>query len=149
MRCPECHIESEPGSAACGNCGLLLIAVQPPAPPKRRAEDFAVQKRRAADRDQPNAECPFCAGAIPSNAIRCMHCSEIVNEDYYRERAQRTRARINYASWVAYLFGLAALVVFRPVDSCRSAPDCCSRSSTTRFRWNRPHRAARAAENSC
>lgn len=115
MRCPECHIESEPGSAACGNCGLLLIAVQPPAPPKRRAEDFAVQKRRAADRDQPNAECPFCTGAIPSNAIRCMHCSEIVNEDYYRERAQRTRARINYASWVAYLFGLAALVVFRPV----------------------------------
>ncbi len=112
MRCPECHTESEPGSAACGNCGLLLLAVQP----KRRAEDFAVQKRRAADRDlELSAECPFCAGAIPFNAIRCMHCSEIVNEDYYRERAQRIRSRVNYASWIAYLFGLAALIVFRPV----------------------------------
>jgi hypothetical protein len=113
MRCPECHVESEPGSAACGNCGLLLIAVQP----KRRSEDFAVQKRRASDREheQDAAACPFCAGAIPFNAIRCMHCSEIVNEDYYRERAQRTRSRINYASWIAYLFGLAALIVFRPV----------------------------------
>ncbi|HEX4682242.1 MAG TPA: hypothetical protein VH277_06025 [Gemmatimonadaceae bacterium] len=44
-----------------------------------------------------------------------MHCSEIVNADYYRDRAQRTRLRINHASWVAYLFGLAALLVFRPV----------------------------------
>src|SRR5690349_10466846 len=109
MRCPECHTETEPDSAACSNCGLLLIAVQP----KRRAEDFAHQKRRAADRDA--ATCPYCAGAIPLNAIRCMHCSEIVNDEFYRERAQRTRARINYASWVAYIFGLAALVVFRPV----------------------------------
>jgi predicted nucleic acid-binding Zn ribbon protein len=116
MRCPECHTETEPDSAACGNCGLLLIAVQPK---HRRAEDFAVQKRRASDRDSDlaldAAACPFCAGAIPSNAIRCMHCSEIVNQDYYRERAQRIRARINYASWVAYLFGLLALIVFRPV----------------------------------
>src|SRR6185295_15960409 len=54
-------------------------------------------------------------GEIPPSAIRCKHCSEIVNEDYYRDRAQRTRARVNYASWVAYLFGLAALIVFRPV----------------------------------
>jgi len=111
MRCPECHTESEAGSAACSNCGLLLLNVQP----KRRAEDFAVQKRRASDQDADDTQCAFCAGAIPSSAIRCMHCSEIVNEDYYRERAQRTRARINYASWVAYIFGLAALVVFRPV----------------------------------
>jgi hypothetical protein len=109
MRCPECHNETEPGSAACNNCGLLLISAQP----KRRAEDFANQKRRAVDRAA--AECPYCAGAIPVNAIRCMHCSEIVNDEFYRERAQRTRARINYASWVAYIFGLAALVVFRPV----------------------------------
>src|SRR5439155_1472504 len=42
-------------------------------------------------------------------------CSEIVDDDYYRTRAQRTRARVNYASWVAYLFGLGALLVFRPV----------------------------------
>jgi hypothetical protein len=110
MRCPECHIESEPDAAACSSCGLLLIAVLP----KRRAEDLAVKKRRASDRGA-DAECPFCAGAIPSTAIRCMHCSEIVNGDYYRERAQRTRSRINYASWIAYLFGLAALIVFRPV----------------------------------
>src|SRR6202022_2976227 len=57
----------------------------------------------------------FCGGDIQESAIRCKHCSEIVNEPYYRERAQRLRARVNYASWVAYLFGLAALLVFRPV----------------------------------
>jgi hypothetical protein len=38
-----------------------------------------------------------------------------VNDDYYRERAQRFRSKVNYSSWVAYLFGLAALLVFRPV----------------------------------
>jgi hypothetical protein len=38
-----------------------------------------------------------------------------VNDDYYRERAQRIRSKVNYASWVAYLFGLGALLVFRPV----------------------------------
>jgi len=111
MRCPECHIESQADSAACGNCGLLLIAVKP----KRRAEDLAVQRRRESDRGGESHLCPFCSGDIPLTAIRCMHCSEIVNESYYRDRAQRTRARINYASWVAYLFGLAALLVFRPV----------------------------------
>jgi hypothetical protein len=112
MRCPECHSLNEPGSAACTTCGLLLLKAATPQP-TRRAEDYAGQRRRAADRQ--TAQCPFCAGEIPQTAIRCRHCSEIVNEDYYRERAQRTRARINYASWVAYLFGLAALVVFRPV----------------------------------
>jgi hypothetical protein len=49
------------------------------------------------------------------NAIRCRQCSEIVNDEFYRERAQRTRSRINHASWVAYIFGLGALLVFRPV----------------------------------
>jgi len=39
----------------------------------------------------------------------------VVNDEFYRERAQRTRSRVNYASWVAYIFGLAALLVFRPV----------------------------------
>jgi hypothetical protein len=112
MRCPECHSLNEPDSAACTTCGLLLLKA-PTTQPKRRAEDYAGQRRRAADRE--TAQCPFCAGEIPQTAIRCRHCSEIVNEDYYRERAQRTRARINYASWVAYLFGLAALIVFRPV----------------------------------
>jgi predicted nucleic acid-binding Zn ribbon protein len=110
MRCPECHSLNETGSAACESCGLLLINAPQP---KRRAEDYAGQRRRSSDHD--SATCPFCAGEIPQTAIRCRHCSEIVNEDYYRERAQRTRARINYASWVAYIFGLLALIVFRPV----------------------------------
>lgn len=110
MRCPECQTLNEAGSTACASCGLLLLNA---APPKRRAEDYAGQKRRAADQDQ--ASCRFCGGAIAQNAIRCRHCSEIVNDEYYRARAQRVRSRVNYASWVAYLFGLGALLVFRPV----------------------------------
>jgi predicted nucleic acid-binding Zn ribbon protein len=109
MRCPECSTLNEAGAAACGNCGLLLLNAQP----KRRAEDLAVQRRRSSDRD--TAECRFCSGAIPPNAIRCKHCSEVLDEDFYRERAQRLRSRVNYASWVLYLFGLGALLVFRPV----------------------------------
>ncbi|HEX6097475.1 MAG TPA: hypothetical protein VF432_14190 [Thermoanaerobaculia bacterium] len=110
MRCPECHALNEPGATACTTCGLLLLNVEPP---KRRAEDFAGQRRRA--RDQEEAKCRFCGGAIAQNAIRCMHCSEVLDEDFYRDRAQRLRSRVNYASWVAYLFGLGALLVFRPV----------------------------------
>ncbi|MEO8378185.1 MAG: hypothetical protein ABI779_00850 [Acidobacteriota bacterium] len=83
------------------------------APQKRRAEDFAVQKRRANDGSE--VPCRFCGGAIPAKAIRCQHCSEVLDEDFYRERAQRLRSRVNYASWVAYLFGLGALLLFRPV----------------------------------
>ncbi|HKR66549.1 MAG TPA: hypothetical protein VJZ00_22670 [Thermoanaerobaculia bacterium] len=83
------------------------------AAPKRRAEDFAGQRRRAADHE--SSECRFCGGAIAANAIRCRHCSEVLDEDFYRERAQRLRSRVNYASWVLYLFGLGALLVFRPV----------------------------------
>ncbi len=109
MRCPECHTNHEPGATVCTSCGLLLIG--PPAP-KRRAEDFASQRRRAADQ---TTLCEFCQGEIAPSAIRCKHCGEIVNEEYYRERARRIRARVNYASWVAYLFGLGALLVFRPV----------------------------------
>jgi predicted nucleic acid-binding Zn ribbon protein len=109
MRCPECKSLNEPEAAACTNCGLLLLN----AAPKRRAEDFASKRRRTSDRD--NAQCRFCGGEIPSNAVRCRHCSEVLNDDYYRERASKLRARINYSSWVAYLFGLGALLVFRPV----------------------------------
>jgi len=109
MHCPECHALNETDAAACASCGLLLLNVAP----KRRAEDQAKQGRRSSDHD--NATCRFCGGDIPATAIRCRHCSEIVNDDYYRERAQRFRSRINYASWVAYLFGLGALLVFRPV----------------------------------
>ena len=110
MQCPECHTSHEPGATVCTSCGLLLIAST--EPPKRRAEDFASQRRRAADQTKP---CQLCHGEIQANSIRCRHCGEIVNEDYYRDRAQRTRARVNYASWVAYLFGLGALLIFRPV----------------------------------
>ena len=109
MRCPECKALNEAGTAACTNCGLLLLNVAP----KRRAEDYAGQRRRASD--QETAQCQFCSGTIKANAIRCQHCSEILDEDFYRARAQRLRARVNYASWVAYLFGLGALLVFRPV----------------------------------
>ena len=109
MRCPECHATNEADAAACSTCGLLLFK----AVPKRRSEDFAVQKRRETDRD--NASCQYCGGEIASSAIRCRHCSEIVNDQFYRERARRIRSRVNYASWIAYLFGLAALLLFRPV----------------------------------
>jgi predicted nucleic acid-binding Zn ribbon protein len=109
VRCPECQALNEAGAAACASCGLLLLNVAP----KRRAEDLAVQKRRASDLE--SNVCRFCSGAVPANAVRCQHCSEVIDENFYRERAQRIRSRINYASWVLYLFGLGALLVFRPV----------------------------------
>src|ERR1043166_1198569 len=108
MRFPECKTPYEANAAACANCGLLLLQLAP----HRRADDLATKKRRANDQMAP---CKFCGGEIPLTAIRCKHCSEIVNDDFYRERAQRTRSRINHASWVAYIFGLGALLVFRPV----------------------------------
>src|SRR5207247_9593103 len=88
MNCPECHAAYESGSTVCTSCGLILINS---AQPKRRAEDLASAKRRAADQVVP---CQFCKGEIRMDAIRCRHCSEIVNEDYYRQRAQRVRARV-------------------------------------------------------
>lgn len=110
MQCPECKASLQPDAQACTACGLILLPVPVP---KRRAEDFASSRRRSSDHD--TISCPICHGEIDAKAIRCRHCGEIVNEDYYRERARQTRARINYASWVAYLFGLGALLVFRPV----------------------------------
>jgi hypothetical protein len=110
MRCPECHALNETDAAACTSCGLLLLNVAP----RRRAEDLAGKGRRASDQTSSH-ECPFCGGAIAANAIRCRHCSEVVDEEFYRQRAQRIRSRVNYASWVMYLFGLGALLVFRPV----------------------------------
>ena len=105
---------NEASSTACKSCGLIILnAAAAETAPKRRAEDYAGQRRRAADREV--IACKFCSGQIDSKAARCRHCSEIVNDDYYRERAQRIRSRVNYASWVAYLFGLGALIVFRPV----------------------------------
>lgn len=117
MHCPECHSLNETGAAACLSCGLILLNIAPEEPqsqPHRRSEDHAVQKRRAHDREV--NPCKFCGGEIDVKAIRCKHCSEIVNDDFYRQRASRLRARVNYASWIAYLFGLAALLVgFRAV----------------------------------
>ena len=123
MRCPECKSTNEANAAVCNSCGLILLkpvdahAIVPlvaaaPEAQKRRADDYAGARRRANDTNVP---CQFCGGEIASKAIRCRHCSEIVNEDYYRERSQRLRSRINYSSWIAYLFGLGALLVFRPV----------------------------------
>jgi len=124
MRCPECKTLNEPDAAVCQSCGLILLKAseQPaaqailaaaPAAPRRRAEDFAGERRRKADRE--TAQCKFCDGTVGPRAVRCKHCGEILNEDYFRERAGRLRSRINYASWVAYLFGLGALLLFRPV----------------------------------
>jgi hypothetical protein len=101
---------NETDAAACTTCGLLLFKAPKP---KRRALDFAGQRRRADD--QTLILCKFCGGSIAASAIRCIHCSEVLDEDFYRERAQRIRSRINYTSWVLYLFGLGALLVFRPV----------------------------------
>jgi hypothetical protein len=113
MRCPECHTHNEDDAHACGTCGLIFIVAPPAAERTRRAEDLARNRRRVTDRSQ--ILCRFCGGEIYSDAARCRHCSEIVNDDYYRERAQKVRSRVNYASWVAYIFGLGALLVFRPV----------------------------------
>lgn len=124
MHCPECHSLNEDEASFCSSCGLLLVAAKPveaipvvlaeaAEPPKRRAEDFAHNRRRSRDRE--TESCRFCGGEVSKTAARCRHCSEILNDDFYRERAARLRGRINYASWVAYLFGLAALLVFRPV----------------------------------
>jgi predicted nucleic acid-binding Zn ribbon protein len=109
MRCPECQNQNDADAAACLSCGLLLFK----ALPKRRAEDLASERRRENDRRY--SHCQYCRGEITDTAVRCRHCSEIVNDEYYRERAGRLRSRVNYASWVAYLFGLGALLVFRPV----------------------------------
>jgi predicted nucleic acid-binding Zn ribbon protein len=108
MRCPECNTPYEANAAACSNCGLLLLNLAP----HRRSEDLSTKKRRAADQMAP---CKFCGSEIPLNAIRCRQCSEIVNDDFYRERSQRLRSRIIYASWVAYVFGLGALLLSNTV----------------------------------
>lgn len=130
MTCPACKAQLDPAASACSNCGLLLIKLEvksrraeDQATQKRRetdkvgarrADDFAQQKRRTVDQ-QEASKCEYCDGTITGKAVRCKHCGEILNEQYYRDRAQRIRSRINYASWIAYIFGLGALLVFRPV----------------------------------
>jgi hypothetical protein len=115
MRCPECHTHNEDDAHACATCGLIFLGKPEPEAQERsrRAEDLARNRRRSSDRSL--ILCKYCGGEIFSDVARCRHCSEIINDDYYRERAQKVRARVNYASWVAYIFGLGALLVFRPV----------------------------------
>lgn len=114
MRCPECHTHNQDDAHACGTCGLIFIAKNGTQEQRnRRAEDLARNRRRMTDRSL--ILCKYCGGEIYSDAARCRHCSEIIKDDYYRERAQKLRARVNYSSWVAYIFGLGALLVFRPV----------------------------------
>jgi hypothetical protein len=130
MWCPQCKALNETDSAACTNCGLLLITAPPPSDiiitsetPLRRSDDLATpgrrfgfsERRRRRVTDADTAQCQFCNGAVPPRVVRCKHCGEVLDEEFYRERAQRLRSRMNYASWVMYLFGLGALLVFRPV----------------------------------
>lgn len=110
MRCPECGTANQTAETACPSCGLLLGLV---TPPKRREEDLRGLRRRSTDRSL--RRCPLCHGELHQDAVRCRHCSEIVDESYRRDRNRRRRANINYAAWVAYLFGLITFVLFRPV----------------------------------
>lgn len=110
MRCPECGVANESDRTACSGCGLLLFNVKSV---KRRQEDVLHQKRR--DSDASKIECPFCQGQVQLGALHCKHCGQIVSDEYRQDIAQRRRAQINYASWVAYIFGLVILLFFRPV----------------------------------
>lgn len=109
MRCPECRTNHESDAAICSNCGLILFKLSAPA---RRSEDRAAWGRRAADREQ--IDCPSCRSTIPGNVLRCPQCTHIVNSGFRREVIDRRRAQINYASWVAYLGGLAMFLLFKP-----------------------------------
>jgi hypothetical protein len=110
LRCPECSTVAREDQTACAACGLLFLHKDPP--PLRRKDDFAQQGRRAADRSM--TECPYCVGRIERKAVSCRHCGQIVNEEFRREQIRRRRTAINYASWVAYVFGLVTLVLFKP-----------------------------------
>ena len=82
MRCPECQALNEADAAACTSCGLLLILPAKKAGvltligqsnKRRRAEDLAIQRRRATDGDPGSRragdadteQCQFCDGAVP------------------------------------------------------------------------------------
>ncbi len=110
MHCPECNVLLENDAVACRTCGLII---PDSARPKRRQEDLSGQNRRAVDSGR--IPCPFCGGQIESGSLRCKHCGDIVDDSYRRARARKLRSRINYASWVAYFFGLFAFLIFKPV----------------------------------
>ncbi len=110
MRCPECHAVREPEAKACTGCGLLFVTLPEP---NRRSDDLVRQKRRASDAEL--VECRACGGAVPKSAIRCRHCSEILDPGYLARKARKRRKQVNAASWTAYLLGLVTLFIFRPV----------------------------------
>lgn len=119
MRCPSCNALNESGATACITCGLLLLKIEPP---RRRVADQVVQKRRADDQAEKKrrtadslAQCPYCKGEVSPEAVYCKHCQAILNEEYRLKATKRLRANINYASWVAYIFGLMTFLLFRPV----------------------------------
>lgn len=109
MRCPECRQSNSSDATACRGCGLMLFKLKPPA---RRAEDRAAWGRRTADREV--TDCPSCKSTITAGALRCPHCAHIVDADFRRQVINRRRGQINYASWVAYLGGLALFMLFQP-----------------------------------
>jgi phage FluMu protein Com len=110
LKCPECQTVNDEAQTACLSCGLLFLHKDPP--PLRRKEDFVERGRRASD--QSLTDCPYCLARIELKAVRCRHCGQIVNEEYRRDQLRRRRTTINYASWVAYVFGLVTLLLFRP-----------------------------------
>jgi hypothetical protein len=110
LRCPECQTANAEAETACVNCGLLFLHKDPPA--LRRKDDFVQLGRRSSDRSL--TDCPYCFSRIELKAVTCRHCGQIVNEAFRREQLRKRRAAINYASWVAYVFGLVTLVLFRP-----------------------------------
>lgn len=110
MRCPECKAITDPSSAFCSTCGLILLKVKNP---QRRREDHAQEKRRSVDLLE--EECRFCNGHVRADAVRCVHCGQILKDEVVREMMRRRRAQINYASWVAYILGLFVLLIFKPV----------------------------------
>ena len=110
LRCPECQTISDEAEVACLNCGLLFLHKD--VAPLRRKDDFSQRGRRASDKSL--TDCPYCLGQIELRAVSCRHCGQIVNEEFRRDQIRRRRTAINYASWVAYVFGLVTLVFFKP-----------------------------------
>jgi len=110
MTCPECRIFNSAEAAACIACGLLLTALPER---KRRQDDAQSQRRRAVDAAK--MQCLLCHGEIERDSVRCRHCGEIADPSYRQQVWERRRANLNHASWVAYVFGLISLLIFRPV----------------------------------
>jgi ribosomal protein L40E len=110
MRCPECKAKNPSDASSCSTCGLILFKL---SAPQRRREDLATVGRRAVDSEK--QICPMCNAELAAGAVRCQHCTHILKEEVHQQVMARRRSQINYASWVAYIFGLLVFLVFRPV----------------------------------